>query len=66
MSYVKDLRKLAVASGGQLMVTNRRAALVDGIDAWTHPGPELRLMQRLKEKFDPHHTLNPGRFVGGL
>jgi glycolate oxidase FAD binding subunit len=66
LGWVENLRKAAVASGGQLMVTNRQAALADPIDAWTPPGAELRLMQRLKEKFDPHHVLSPGRFVGGL
>jgi glycolate oxidase FAD binding subunit len=66
VSWVNDLRGLAVASGGHLVVTNRPAVLADPIDAWTPPGPELRLMQRLKERFDPHHTLNPGRFVGDL
>jgi glycolate oxidase FAD binding subunit len=64
--WVADLRKVTVASGGQLMVTGRPAFLADSIDAWTDPGPALQLMQRLKERFDPHRTLNPGRFVGGL
>ena len=61
-----DLRKAAVASGGQVVVTGRGAALVDSVDSWTQPGAELPLMRRLKERFDPRHILNPGRFVGGL
>ena len=28
--------------------------------------PALGLMQELKRQFDPHGTLNPGRFVAGI
>jgi glycolate oxidase FAD binding subunit len=37
-----------------------------GIDVW---GPEpagLDIMRALKEQFDPHRVLNPGRFAGGI
>jgi glycolate oxidase FAD binding subunit len=37
------------------------------VDPWDiEDGPELRLMRRLKERFDPAHILNPGLFVGGI
>ena len=26
----------------------------------------MEIMRRLKNKFDPHRTLNPGRFLGRL
>ncbi len=32
-------------------------------DVWGPPGPEMHVMQAIKERFDPHHILNPGRFV---
>jgi len=36
------------------------------LDVWGDPGASLALMRALKAKLDPHHTLNPGRYVGGL
>lgn len=37
------------------------------VDPWDLPlGPELALMRRLKARFDPTATCNPGRFVGGI
>jgi glycolate oxidase FAD binding subunit len=40
-----------------------RAAL----DPWDlADGPELALMRRLKARFDPQNTCNPGIFVGGI
>jgi glycolate oxidase FAD binding subunit len=65
-AWATDLRNTAVAFGGQLMVTGRPETLAASVDTWTNPGPALQLMRRLKERFDPQRTLNPGRFVGGL
>jgi len=36
------------------------------VDVWGDPGDALPLMTRVKQRFDPHGTLSPGRFVGGL
>lgn len=37
-------------------------------DVWTPPPPPpaLEIMRSLKQAFDPHHILNPGRFTAGL
>ena len=32
-------------------------------DLWGPPGPEFRVMQAIKDRFDPKNILNPGRFV---
>jgi glycolate oxidase FAD binding subunit len=40
-------------------------ALIGRIDPWGTPAA-LDLMRRVKAQFDPHNTLNPGRFVGGI
>ncbi len=34
--------------------------LASGLDS------SIEIMRRLKNKFDPNRTLNPGRFIGGL
>jgi glycolate oxidase FAD binding subunit len=52
--------------GSQLTVTDGLAVLSAGFDAWGKPGPSVPLMKRVKERFDPHNILNPGRFVGGI
>lgn len=36
------------------------------IDVWGPTGDSIDLMRRVKDRFDPHHLLNPGRFVGGI
>lgn len=36
------------------------------IDAWGQSGDALPLMRAVKNQFDAKHTLNPGRFVGGI
>jgi glycolate oxidase FAD binding subunit len=65
-ALVADLRRDAVGSGGQLIVTRGLALLSPDFDVWGDPGPSIRLMKRVKERFDPRGTLNPGRFVGGI
>ncbi len=43
------------------------AAMRTAAEPWgAHEGPELELMRRIKERFDPARTCNPGLFVGGI
>jgi glycolate oxidase FAD binding subunit len=63
---VDELRRALPASA--------RAVLLDGPaplrargESWGAPaGPELELMRRIKTRFDPTRTCNPGLFVGGI
>jgi hypothetical protein len=42
-------------------------ALREAVDPWGDPDPgALELMRRVKARFDPHGTCNPGLFVGGI
>jgi glycolate oxidase FAD binding subunit len=42
-------------------------ALREAVDPWGEPDPGvLELMRRVKARFDPHGTCNPGLFVGGI
>ena len=52
--------------GGTLTVSHCPVAMKHELDVWGTPKDTLPLMQRIKQKFDPDQTLNPGRFVGGL
>ena len=38
----------------------------DGIDVWGSSSQPLPLMKQIKQKFDPHRILNPGRFWGRI
>ena len=64
-SAVQTLRQEALTQQGSLVVTNAPTRLAQHIDMWG-PVPSFAVMRNLKARFDPNHTLNPGRFVGGL
>ncbi|PYM14403.1 MAG: FAD-binding oxidoreductase [Candidatus Rokuibacteriota bacterium] len=66
-SAVGELRAMLAPFGGHATITRGPRALREAIDPWgpTDPGA-LALMRGLKDEFDPHRVLNPGRFVGGL
>lgn len=41
-------------------------ALKEGIDIWGSVPTTIDVMRALKTEFDPHRTLNPGRFAGRI
>jgi len=49
-----------------VVVERAPAALKREVDVWGEIGPALAIMRALKARLDPHSTLNPGRFVGGI
>ncbi len=64
--FLADLRREAERAEGALTVRDGLPRLTPDFDAWGEPGPAVRVMKRIKERFDPHGILNPGRFVGGI
>jgi glycolate oxidase FAD binding subunit len=61
-----EMRRLAQARGGQMLILRAPEEVKSQIDVWGEVGPGRGLMRALKEKFDPHELLNPGRFVAGI
>ena len=62
---VSGLRTVAGVTRGSLVVERMPTSLASRLDVWGPVGA-LDLMRRVKERFDSHATLNPGRFVGGI
>ena len=59
-----EIRKAAGELGGRAVVTAWPAeCCMDQPTVWGPQGSQLRVMQRIKEQFDPQGILNPGRFV---
>jgi len=66
VTAIAELRQQAHEARGSLVVERCPVDLKRRIDVWGKPGANFRLMQRLKEQFDPKGTFVKGRFVGGL
>lgn len=60
------LSESAVTLGGAAVAEGCAVELKRHVDVWGRPRADFALMRRLKEQFDPHGTLNPGRFLGRL
>jgi len=60
------LMSLAAAYRGHAVMFSAPHQLKEGLDVWGPPPATLPLMRGLKQQFDPHGLLNPGRFVAGI
>ncbi|MDQ6674746.1 MAG: FAD-binding oxidoreductase [Chloroflexota bacterium] len=56
----------ALGSNTSLVIQRCPTELKRSLDVWGDPRSSLPLMRALKNKLDPHNTLNPGRYVGGI
>ncbi len=66
VTVLQALRSEVERLEGTLTVSQCPLAMKDELDVWGTVKDALPLMHRIKEKFDPGQTLNPGRFVGGI
>ncbi len=66
MSVLLALRGEVDRLAGTLTVSQCPVTMKSELDVWGTVKDALPLMHRIKEKFDPGQTLNPGRFVGGI
>ncbi len=56
----------ARAGGGSLVLEAAPVWAKRGRDVFGEPPSAFSVMRAVKERFDPHGVLNPGRFVGGI
>ncbi len=61
---LETLRAHCTAHKGYLTVLQAPPSL--SMDPWGYTGNALDTMKAVKQKFDPHGLLNPGRFIGGI
>ncbi|GAC1326954.1 MAG: FAD-binding oxidoreductase [Mycobacteriales bacterium] len=60
------LRSTLAAYDGSAVVLQAPPEVKAGLDVWGPVGDALPVMRRVKEQFDPHNRMSPGRFVGGI
>ena len=60
------LRDELAKMGGTLVALGCPPGVKRGLDVWGPPTDAQPLMVRIKQRFDPDGTLNPGRFIGGI
>ena len=63
---IEELREIWTRRGGAVVLLDSPKELKERVGAWGPPRDDLGLMRRVKDKFDGHGNLNPGRFVGGI
>ncbi|MEM6451275.1 MAG: FAD-binding oxidoreductase [Cyanobacteria bacterium P01_D01_bin.105] len=63
---IEKLRSHCEANAGFLTLLQAPKTLKAKADIWGYTGNALGVMSSIKQKFDPHGLLSPGRFVGGL
>ena len=63
---IEKLRSHCQKNGGFLSLLQAPKSLKQSIDVWGYAGNAIGVMRDIKDKFDPHHLLSSGRFLGGL
>lgn len=66
ISYLYQQRQLCQENQGFLSILEAPKTLKQKIDPWGYNGNGLDLMKKIKQQFDPHNLLNPGRFIGDI
>ena len=66
VDVVEEVREIRVRRGGSVVVQEAPLSIKERLDVWGSSGDYLGLTRRVKEKFDPGYTMNPGRFLGGI
>jgi glycolate oxidase FAD binding subunit len=61
-----QLTSLSAAHHGHAVMFAAPHQFKVGLDIWGPPAATYSLMRDIKQRFDPHGLLNPGRFLGGI
>jgi len=64
VDLIEKLR--STTTGGTVFVEKAPVAVRREVDAWGDVGSTAELMRSIKNSFDPHSILNPGKFICGL
>jgi FAD/FMN-containing dehydrogenase len=63
---IDSARAIAARCGGFMLIDSAPPSIKSQLDVFGTPGSDFEVMRRLKQQFDPHGTLAPGRFLGRL
>ena len=66
VEVVEEVREIRLRRDGSVVVQEAPLGVKERLEAWGSSGDYLGLTRRVKEKFDPGYTMNPGRFLGGI
>jgi len=64
--HFAELISLARQHYGHAVLFAAPPELKHGVEVWGPSPSTIALMRDIKQRFDPHGILNPGRFIGGL
>ncbi len=63
---LSQARQQLESLGGSLVLQAAPRQVRSTVGEWGSAASAFPVMQKMKERFDPVHRLNPGRFVGGI
>jgi len=66
LSFVNSIVSTVSNSNGSYIIEKCPFSVKQQIDVFSDVGNSIEIMRRVKKKFDPANTLNPGRFVGKI
>ena len=66
LERIGRLRRAAVTDGGNLIISRCPPDWKGRLGVWGEPRADWAISERVKSALDPHHAMNPGRFVGRI
>jgi len=65
VDVIKSLRALVSSLKGTLVIQDAPLSIKSQVDVWGEIGASHKVMEKLKNLFDPYQILNTGRFIKG-
>jgi glycolate oxidase FAD binding subunit len=65
-AMLKELLTLAEPARGNVVLTQAPSDWKRELPVWGRPRQDVWLMRQVKDRLDPHHLFNPGRFIDGI